>query len=151
MSLRDWLQRLYMHEETAKLMRSHDRSLSGKIVHSCDGEAWQHFGVEYLDFASDRRNVRLAIAIDGRFALGNGAVRAADIRATAKEGSSRASTTTFIRGPSNCKATGSSHVGSESSNGSIDAEGHHSSKDQDGADRVAVGEWQQTPHVLTGS
>jgi len=63
--------------------------MSGKIVHSCDGESWQHFDVEYPDFASDTRNVRLAIATDGRFAIGNGAVRAADVRAAAKEGSVR--------------------------------------------------------------
>jgi hypothetical protein len=35
----DRLQRLYAHEETTKLMRSHNHSTSDKIVHPCDGEA----------------------------------------------------------------------------------------------------------------
>lgn len=68
----DRLQRLYAYEETAKLMRSHSQSTSGKMVHPCDGEAWQQFDEDFPNFASDPRNVRLAIAIDGftPFSLG---------------------------------------------------------------------------------
>jgi hypothetical protein len=55
----DRLQRLFAHEETAKLLRSHSPSTSDKMLHPCDGEAWQQFDMEYPDFASDRRNVRL--------------------------------------------------------------------------------------------
>ena len=53
-------------------MRSHTRSTSGKMVHPCDGEAWQQFDEDFPGFASDPRNVRLAIATDGftPFSLG---------------------------------------------------------------------------------
>ncbi|XP_062217722.1 uncharacterized protein LOC133917925 [Phragmites australis] len=61
----DRLQRLYAHAETAKLMKSHKRSTFGKMVHPCDGEAWQQFDEDFPDFASDCRNVRLAFATDG--------------------------------------------------------------------------------------
>uniref|UniRef100_A0A453E1E7 Uncharacterized protein n=1 Tax=Aegilops tauschii subsp. strangulata TaxID=200361 RepID=A0A453E1E7_AEGTS len=39
--LKDRLQRLYAHEETAKHMQSHSRSNSDKMVHPIGGEAWQ--------------------------------------------------------------------------------------------------------------
>ena len=61
----DRLQRLYAHEETTKLMRSHNRSTPGKIVHPCDGEAWQQFDVDFPDFGREPRNVRLAVCTDG--------------------------------------------------------------------------------------
>jgi hypothetical protein len=35
------------------------------MVHSCDEEAWQQFNVDYPDFASEKRNIRLAVAADG--------------------------------------------------------------------------------------
>jgi hypothetical protein len=35
------------------------------MVHPCDGEAWQQFNVDYPDFTSEKRNVRLAVATDG--------------------------------------------------------------------------------------
>ena len=59
------LQRLYLHAETAKLMHAPSPSMSGKMVHPCDGEAWQQFDKDFPDFALDRRNVRLAVATDG--------------------------------------------------------------------------------------
>jgi hypothetical protein len=34
-------------------------------VHPCDGEAWQHFDVDFLDFVRDKRNARLCVATDG--------------------------------------------------------------------------------------
>jgi len=65
LAITDRLQRLYAHEETAKLMRSHNRSTSSKIVHPCDGEAWQQFDVDFPDFGREPRNVRLAVCTDG--------------------------------------------------------------------------------------
>jgi hypothetical protein len=53
----DRLQMLYLHTETAKLMCAPSASMSGKMVHPCDGEAWQQFNKDYPDFALDRRNV----------------------------------------------------------------------------------------------
>jgi hypothetical protein len=63
--IKDRLERLYRHENTAKLMQSHKRSKSGKMRHPCDGEAWQQFDEDFQDFASEPRNVRLAVATDG--------------------------------------------------------------------------------------
>ena len=59
------LQRLYAHATTAKQLQCHMPSTSGKMMHPCDGEAWQQFDRDFPDFASDRRNVRLAFATDG--------------------------------------------------------------------------------------
>jgi len=59
------LQRLYAHKNTAKLMQSHKPCTTGKMVHPCDGEAWQQFDRDFPDFGNDRRNVRLAFATDG--------------------------------------------------------------------------------------
>jgi hypothetical protein len=53
----DRLQRLYLHAKAAKLMHAPSPSMSGKMVHPCDGEAWQQFDNDYPDFALDRRNV----------------------------------------------------------------------------------------------
>ena len=61
----DRLQKLYAYEKTAKMMQSHKRSRSGQMLHPCDGEAWQQFDEDFPDFASDPRNVRLAVATDG--------------------------------------------------------------------------------------
>ena len=58
-------QRLYAHKETAKLMQAYSPSTCGKMVHPCDGEAWQQFNVDFPDFAREKRNVRLAVATDG--------------------------------------------------------------------------------------
>jgi len=63
----DRLQRLYAHEGTAKLMRSHKENLasSTKMLHPCHGEAWKQFDADFPNFAEDARNVRLGIATDG--------------------------------------------------------------------------------------
>jgi hypothetical protein len=34
------------------------------MSHPADGEAWQDFDREFLDFAKDRRNLRLGLATD---------------------------------------------------------------------------------------
>ncbi|CAM8940430.1 unnamed protein product [Rhodiola kirilowii] len=61
------LQRLYMSETIAKEMRWHGerRVVDGHIRHPADGEAWQDFNKEILEFASEIRNVRLGLATDG--------------------------------------------------------------------------------------
>ena len=46
-------------------MHSYNPSTCGKLVHRCDGEAWQQFDVDFLDLAMDKRNVKLSVAIDG--------------------------------------------------------------------------------------
>ncbi|XP_040381108.1 uncharacterized protein LOC107304359 [Oryza brachyantha] len=61
----DRLQRLYAHEDTAKAMQSHKKSTTSKLVHPCDGEAWQQFDIDFPDFGRDPRNVRLVISTDG--------------------------------------------------------------------------------------
>ncbi|XP_021314043.1 uncharacterized protein LOC110434408 [Sorghum bicolor] len=64
----DRLQRLYAHEGTAKLMRSHKEShvaRSTKMLHPCHGKAWKQFDDDFPDFAEDARNVRLGFATDG--------------------------------------------------------------------------------------
>ena len=68
----DRLQRLYAHEDTAKAMQSYRQSTSNRLVHPCDGEAWQKFDIDFPDFARDVRNVRFALATDGftPFSLG---------------------------------------------------------------------------------
>ena len=61
----DRLQSLYAHQETTTLMHSYNPSTCGKLLHPCDGEAWQQFDVDFLDLAMDKRNVKLSVAIDG--------------------------------------------------------------------------------------
>ncbi|XP_066357918.1 uncharacterized protein [Miscanthus floridulus] len=64
----DRLQRLYAHEGTAKLMRSHKEdhvARSTKMLHPCHGKAWKQFDDDFPDFAEDARNVRLGFATDG--------------------------------------------------------------------------------------
>jgi len=64
----DRLQRLYAHEGTAKLMRSHKKTplaRSSKMLHPCHGEAWKQFDADFPNFTEDARNVRLGIATDG--------------------------------------------------------------------------------------
>ena len=36
-----------------------------EMVHPADGEAWQDFDREFLDFVGDARNLRLGLATDG--------------------------------------------------------------------------------------
>jgi hypothetical protein len=36
-----------------------------EISHPGDGEAWQHFDRDFLEFAKDARNLRLGLSIDG--------------------------------------------------------------------------------------
>ncbi|XP_050387187.1 uncharacterized protein LOC126803420 [Argentina anserina] len=65
--LKPRLQRLYMSADTTKEMRWHglERDDDDVLRHPVDGEAWKHFDILYPDFATDIRNVRVAIAIDG--------------------------------------------------------------------------------------
>ncbi|XP_074282878.1 uncharacterized protein LOC141607428 [Silene latifolia] len=61
------LQRIYASPKTAHDMRWHHESRvkDGKLRHPADGLAWQEFDSRYPQFASDPRNVRLALATDG--------------------------------------------------------------------------------------
>jgi hypothetical protein len=70
MPITDRLQRLYAHEETAKMMRYHKKTPhpdddDDMMVHPCDGEAWQQLDKDEPNFASDPRSVRLVMATDG--------------------------------------------------------------------------------------
>ncbi|XP_044436209.1 uncharacterized protein [Triticum aestivum] len=62
--IKDRLQRLFAHEETAKMLRSH-KETPGKMVHPRDGEAWQQLDKDYPDFALDPRNQRVVVSTDG--------------------------------------------------------------------------------------
>ncbi|CAM8968300.1 unnamed protein product [Rhodiola kirilowii] len=63
------LQRLYMSPSVAKEMRWHmERKIEedeSDLIHPVDGEAWQNFNMEFPEFASESRNVRLGLATDG--------------------------------------------------------------------------------------
>jgi hypothetical protein len=70
------LQRLYMFEDSVKQITWHKhghRYHPNKIVHLSDGEAWKAFDMEYKDFGSEARNVRVAITTDGFNPYGMGA------------------------------------------------------------------------------
>jgi len=50
------------------MMRWHKeapRSMSGRMDHPRDGEAWQQFDVDWPEFEQEPRNVRLGFATDG--------------------------------------------------------------------------------------
>ncbi|KAK1653185.1 hypothetical protein QYE76_070990 [Lolium multiflorum] len=66
------IQRLYMHEETAKQMTWHkygkrfvDENKKLKMGHPSDGTAWKNFDTKHRLKAAEARNVRIAIATDG--------------------------------------------------------------------------------------
>ncbi|XP_052177584.1 uncharacterized protein LOC127791645 [Diospyros lotus] len=61
------LQRLFMSNKTASLMRWHEegRTKDGIMRHPADSLAWQSFDEQHPKFAEDSRNVRLGLASDG--------------------------------------------------------------------------------------
>ncbi|RDY00010.1 hypothetical protein CR513_16860, partial [Mucuna pruriens] len=61
------LQRLYASVRSAEHMRWHyeNRREEGVLCHPSDGEAWKHFDKLYPEFASEPRNVRLGLCVDG--------------------------------------------------------------------------------------
>ena len=62
------LQRLFITEESAKMMKWHKegkRYNPKKIVHPSGGEAWKSFDIEYPEEAAEAGNVRIAITGDG--------------------------------------------------------------------------------------
>ena len=62
------LQRLFITEESAKMMKWHKegkRYNPKKIVHTSEGEAWKSFDIEYPEEATEAGNVRIAITGDG--------------------------------------------------------------------------------------
>ena len=66
------LQRLYNSKATASHMRWHaeHETAAGKMEHPSDSEAWKYFDRTHTDFASEPRNVRLALCSDGFQAFG---------------------------------------------------------------------------------
>ncbi|XP_029126234.1 uncharacterized protein LOC114915544 [Cajanus cajan] len=65
--LKPRLQRLFLSSKSAKDMIWHavDSNNDGMLRHPRDSEAWKHFNLTHKEFASDPRNVRLALATDG--------------------------------------------------------------------------------------
>ncbi|GKE37027.1 uncharacterized protein Tco_1460432 [Tanacetum coccineum] len=65
--LKPRLQRLFESSKTAALMKWHheERVKDGKIRHPTDALAWKFFDQKFPEFASDPRNVHLALASDG--------------------------------------------------------------------------------------
>ncbi|GKA97198.1 hypothetical protein Tco_0825092 [Tanacetum coccineum] len=65
--LKPRLQRLFMSSKTAHLMKWHhlERVKDGKLRHPADALSWKHFDEKHPEFASDHRNVRLALTSDG--------------------------------------------------------------------------------------
>nr|XP_027189367.1 uncharacterized protein LOC113786234 [Cicer arietinum] len=65
--LKPRLQRLFLSSKSAEDMRWHanDSKNDGMLRHPRDSEAWKHFDLTHPWFASDPRNVRLALASDG--------------------------------------------------------------------------------------
>jgi hypothetical protein len=61
------LKRLYASTSTTEYMTWHHRyrRSPGVIQHPSDGKAWKHFNRVHPDFASESRNVRLALCADG--------------------------------------------------------------------------------------
>ncbi|XP_071695093.1 uncharacterized protein [Rutidosis leptorrhynchoides] len=62
------LRRLYKSRFTANHMTWHASGQSteaNKMHHPVDGTAWKNFNAKYPDFASEPRNVRLGLAVDG--------------------------------------------------------------------------------------
>jgi hypothetical protein len=58
------LQWLYMFDDSTKQMTWHKhghRYHPNKMIHPFNGEAWKAFDMEYKDFASEARNVRVAM------------------------------------------------------------------------------------------
>ncbi|WMV24332.1 hypothetical protein MTR67_017717 [Solanum verrucosum] len=69
------LKRLYASMKSAPHMRWHReyRRSPGVLSHPSDGEAWKHFDNVYPDFASEPRNVRLGLCLDGFTPFSNNA------------------------------------------------------------------------------
>ncbi|XP_026452354.1 uncharacterized protein LOC113352797 [Papaver somniferum] len=62
-----------MSSKTASDMQYHAKRLSkdGVLRHPCDAETWKTFDMKHPTFATDPRNVRLALATDGMNPFGN--------------------------------------------------------------------------------
>ncbi|KAJ0592692.1 hypothetical protein HanHA300_Chr03g0088101 [Helianthus annuus] len=65
--LKPRLQRLFTSSKTSNLMKWHhlERVKDGKLRHPADALAWKDFDEKFPEFATDPRNVRLALATDG--------------------------------------------------------------------------------------
>ena len=71
--LKPRLQQLFLSSKTAKDMiwHSFDTNNDGPVRHPRDSKAWKHFDLTNSWFATDPRNVRLALATDGFNPHGN--------------------------------------------------------------------------------
>ncbi|GJU32798.1 hypothetical protein Tco_1176387 [Tanacetum coccineum] len=68
------LQRLYKSSHTAKEMTWHATGKCtepGKMQHPVDGRAWKEFDTKYSNFATEPRNVRLGLVVNGFNPFGN--------------------------------------------------------------------------------
>jgi hypothetical protein len=67
------LQRLFMSQKTNSHMKWHvDKCTNDRVLrHPADELAWKKFDEWYLEFASDPRNIRLGLSLDGFNPLGN--------------------------------------------------------------------------------
>jgi len=64
----DRLRRLFANPDDAKLTSWHasdEHKNDGKLRHPTDGKQWQNFNENHQDFASEPRNVRIALSTDG--------------------------------------------------------------------------------------
>jgi len=60
------LQRMFASNRTTQHMTWHDENkIEGMLRHPSDGQAWKHVDRKHPSFASDPRNVRLGLCLDG--------------------------------------------------------------------------------------
>jgi hypothetical protein len=64
---------MFVSKEAAEEAQWHilKRQPNEEMSHPADGEAWQAFNREYLDFANDAKNIRLGLATDEFNPFGN--------------------------------------------------------------------------------
>jgi hypothetical protein len=62
------LKRMFAIKEASQSVQWHNvkrQSSKKEMSHPVDGEAWQYFDREFLDFVKDARNLRLGLSTDG--------------------------------------------------------------------------------------
>ena len=61
------LQCLFRNKDHAKLLRWHkeDGKVNNMLRHPADGSQWRAIDREFLEFANDARNLRVALSTDG--------------------------------------------------------------------------------------
>ncbi|XP_052625705.1 uncharacterized protein LOC128132784 [Lactuca sativa] len=66
-----WIDKNTRGKKVAHKVLRTGRSEDGVMRHPVDGECWQQFDVDYPDFSSEPRNVRVGLAADGFNLFGN--------------------------------------------------------------------------------